>query len=277
MNTNNPFSLVPALALVLAAAGGSVAAQENAPPNPLLTRPGWEIGGQISRYKYEEPASPGFGGMNLKGDRVGIVGAYTITAANRVFTRIDGRVSYGSLKYSSGGTGTMDDVPDWTGEIRAVIGRDYLLGGGDYSLSPYAGLGYRYLYDDLRGYSSTGAAGYQRYSQYVYIPLGLTARVRAGERWMLAPTVEYDVFLSGRQRSQLSDTGLGLPDVTNDQDSGYGYRAYLMLENGKWAFGPWLSYWKVKDSNVVSIGGGLGVMEPENWTREYGVEFRYRF
>lgn len=263
--------------MALAAAGGAVAAQETAPPGPLLTRPGWELGGQISHYKYEEPASPGFGGMNLKGNRVGVVGAYTFTAPSRVYGRIDGRVSYGSLKYSSGGTGTMDDVPDWTAEVRAVLGRDYLLGSGSNSLSPYLGLGYRYLYNDLRGYSSTGAAGYQRYSTYVYIPVGLTARFRAGERWTFTPTVEYDVFLSGRQKSQLSDTGLGLPDVTNDQDHGYGYRVYLMFENGRWAIGPWMSYWKVKDSNVVPIGGGLGVMEPENWTREYGLEFRYRF
>ena len=276
MKTTDPATLTLALALALGAVRGAVAAQEATPPDPLLTRPGWEIGGQISHYKYEEPASPRFGGMNLKGDRAGIVGAYTITSANRVYGRIDGRISYGSLKYSSGETGTMDDVPDWTSEVRAVIGRDYVI-GGSYSLSPYIGLGYRYLYDDLRGYSSTGAAGYQRYSQYFYVPVGLTARFRAGERWMFAPAVEYDVFLSGRQKSQLSEASLGLPDVTNEQDHGYGYRAYLMFENGRWALGPWLSYRKIKDSNVVSIGGGLGVMEPENWTREYGVEVRYRF
>jgi hypothetical protein len=264
------------LASVAAFVTGAAPAQETAPSDPLLTRRGWEVGGQISHYRYEEPAFPGFGGMDLKGDRGGIVGAYTITSANRVYGRIDGRVSYGSLKYTSGMTGSMDDVPDWIGEVRAVIGRDYLV-GGNYSLSPYIGLGYRYLYNDLRGYSSTGAAGYQRYSQYVYIPVGLTARFRTGERWTLAPTVEYDAFLGGRQKSQLSDTGLGYNDVTNDQDHGYGYRVYLMLENGRWSFGPWLHYWKIKDSDVVPIGLGRVGMEPENSTREYGVELRYRF
>lgn len=264
------------LASAAALATGAAPAQETAPSDPLLTRPGWEVGGQISHYRYEEPAFPGFGGMNLKGDRGGIVGAYTATRADRVYGRIDGRVSYGLLKYTSGTTGTLDDVPDWIGEVRVVIGRDYLP-GGNYSLSPYIGLGYRYLYNDLRGYSSTGAAGYQRYSQYVYVPVGLTARFRAGERWTLAPTVEYDVFLGGRQKSQLSDTGLGYYDVTNDQDRGYGYRVYLMAENGRWSFGPWLHYWKIRDSDVVPIGLGRVGMEPENSTREYGVELRYRF
>jgi hypothetical protein len=42
---------------------------------------------------------------------------------------------------------------------------------------PYAGLGFRYLYNDLRGTSSTGAIGYRRESHYFYVPLGVTLRV----------------------------------------------------------------------------------------------------
>jgi hypothetical protein len=214
--------------------------------------------------------------MNLKGNQVGAVGAYTFTSPNRVYSRIDLRAAYGKLKYESQGTGTLDDVPDWIVEARAVIGRDYLR-GESIALSPYIGLGYRYLYNDLRGYSSTGAVGYQRYSHYVYIPVGLTARFRTGERWVVAPTVEYDAFLGGRQYSQLSDTGIGYSDASNRQHDGRGYRASLMLESGHWAFGPWLQYWKIKDSDIVPIGLGKAALEPANWTREYGVELRYRF
>lgn len=256
-------------AALLAAVSGTAPAQETAPSNPLLTRRGWEVGGQIANYQYEEP-----GLMNLKGNRIGAVGAYTFTSPNRVYSRIDLRSSYGSLKYQ--GSGTLDDVPDWIFETRAVIGRDYLTGDSA-ALSPYIGLGYRYLYNDLRGYSSTGHVGYQRVSQYLYVPVGLTARFRTGERWVVAPTVEYDAFLGGRQYSQLSDTGIGYSDATNKQKHGYGYRAYLMLESGHWAFGPWFYYWNIKDSDVVSIGLGTVAMEPANWTREYGVELRYRF
>jgi hypothetical protein len=212
--------------------------------------------------------------MKLTGERVGAVGAYTSIGPNRVFGRVDMRVSYGALKYD--GSGTLDNVPDWLAEVRAVIGRDYLT-GERIALSPYIGLGYRYLYDDLRGYSSTSAVGYRRYSQYLYIPIGLTARIRSGERWVLAPTLEYDAFLGGRQVSKLSDTGIGYSDATNHQDHGRGYRASLMLETGRWAFGPWMNYWKIDDSDTVYVGLGTYAMEPENWTREYGVELRYRF
>jgi hypothetical protein len=257
------------LAVLLAAVSGAAPAQQTQKPDPLLTRPGWEVGGQIASYRYEEP-----GLMNLEGTRAGVVGAYTFASPNRVYGRIDLRSSYGSLKYE--GSGTLDDVPDWIFEARAVVGRDYLVGGGA-AISPYIGLGYRYLYNDLRGYSSTGAVGYQRVSQYLYVPVGLTARFRTGERWVLAPTVEYDAFLGGRQHSQLTDTGIGYSDADNTQKHGYGYRAYLMLESGHWAFGPWLHYWNIKDSDIVPIGLGAAAMEPANWTREYGVELRYRF
>ena len=267
MRTRHRWTLILTSAAALVT--GAAPAQDTAPANPLLTRRGWEVGGQVSKYHYEEP-----GFMNLKGNQAGAVGAYTFTSPNRLYSRIDLRASYGKLKYE--GSGTLDDVPDWIVEARAVIGRDYLRGEG-IALSPYVGLGYRYLYNDLQGYSSTGAVGYRRYSHYVYVPLGLTARFRAGVRWVVAPTVEYDAFLGGRQYSQLTDTGIGYSDASNTQKHGYGYRAYLMLENGRWAFGPWLHYWKIKDSDTVPIGLGKAALEPANWTREYGVELRYRF
>ena len=270
MKNKHSWMLVLAAALPAALSAAAVA-QETAQSNSLLTPGGWEFGGQVSHYRYEEPNF-----MKLKGEQAGIVGAYTFTSLNRVYTRIDLRVAYGSLDYDSVSTGSLDNVPNWLGEARVVIGRDYLP-RGSYALSPYIGFGYRYLYNDLRGYTTTGAAGYRRYSRYYYIPTGVTARFRAGESWVIAPTAEYDWFLAGRQRSKLSDTGLGLPDVTNDQNNGRGYRASLMFEKGRWAFGPWFNYWKIKDSNVVSIGAGVGVLEPENWTKEFGVDLRYRF
>jgi opacity protein-like surface antigen len=257
------------LATVLLVATSTAAAAQTGQPDPLLTRRGWEVGGQISKYQYEEPDF-----AKLTGNQGAVVGAYTFTSPNRVYSRIDGRVAYGSLKYE--GSGTMSDVPNWIAEVRALVGRDFLV-SENVALSPYIGLGYRYLYNDLRGYTSTGAVGYQRYSHYVYAPVGVTLRMRTGGQWVITPTLEYDAFFGGRQYSQLSDTGLGYSDASNDQDTGRGYRASLMVENGHWSFGPWLQYWNIKDSNTVPVGLGFVAMEPANWTREYGLELRYRF
>ena len=258
-------------AVLIAAVSGAAVAQETTQPNPLLYRRGWEAGGQVANYRYEEPNF-----MKLSGGRIGGVGAYTFTTPSRVYTRIDMRASYGLLDYESRGSGTQDDIPDFITEARVVVGRDYLAGEG-VALSPYIGLGYRYLYNDLSGYSSTGAVGYERYSHYVYVPIGITMRFRAAERLVIAPTLEYDWFLRGRQESYLSNTGIGYADATNTQKDGYGYRAYLMFETRRWALGPYTHYWKIKDSDLVYIGLGRYAQEPENTTREYGVEFRWRF
>jgi hypothetical protein len=262
------------------------------PPSLLLTRSGWEAGLQASRYEYEEPNLPenslnggGVTSVKLTGNRGGAVGAYTFTNAQRWFTRIDLRVSYGSLKYE--GTGTQYGEKDWITEGRVAAGRDFLL-GSSVSLSPYLGLGFRYLYNDGRGTATFNGKtyhGYERYSSYVYAPIGITMRLRGGERWVFAPTLEYDAFIQGRQVSKLSDAGVvqvgsfvgTLPDAVNNQSNGYGYRAYLMFESDRWAFGPWLHYWSIKDSEVAEVTPNLGFREPANWTREYGVELRYHF
>jgi hypothetical protein len=275
---SRPVSAAALLTIIATA----VSAQNAAPrQNLLLTRPGWELGAQVSKYEYKEPATADFGGMSLEGPRIGAVGAYTGTAPNLTYGRIEGRVSYGWLDYESGNTGTSSNVPDWTAEVRVVAGKDFLFGERT-ALSPYIGLGYRYLFNDLQGYSTTGHVGYRRYSQYWYIPIGLTMRMRAGDQWVFAPTVEYDAFVGGKQKSMLSDVAPGAPDLTNDQERGRGYRVSLMVEGRRWSFGPWLHYWKIKDSEVVflgfdSMGRPVGGLEPDNSTLEYGLEFRYRF
>jgi hypothetical protein len=256
------------IAAVLIASSSIAIAQQ---PDPLATRNGWELGAQVASYDYLEPDF-----AELSGTRLGLSAAWTLSRSG-LFEKFDVRASYGRLKYQ--GSGTMTGVPDLILEARAVAGMDWI--GTSASLSPYLGLGYRYLYDDLRGYGSTGAAGYRRYSNYVYAPVGFTARFRLGNGWVLAPTLEADVFLQGKQKSKLSDTGLGYIDVTNHQNSGRGHRAAFMVEKDKWAFGIWTHYWHISDSDVQFSGVVGGVphfgQEPENYTRESGLELRYRF
>jgi hypothetical protein len=50
-----------------------------------------------------------------------------------------------------------------------------------------------------------------------------------------------------------------------------------MFERDKLAVGPYLHYWHIQDSDLQPIGGGFSGLEPENFTREYGLELRYRF
>ena len=256
------------VALLLAISSAAIA-QISPEPNPLATRRGFELGAQLAQYHYEEPSFAQF-----TGSRAGIVGAYTFTRANGMFFRADARGSYGSLKYQ--GSGTQDSVPDLIVEARAVAGMDFPSGSG-VSLSPYLGVGYRHLYNDSRGYTSTNAAGYRRYSNYLYAPVGMTIRFDLGQRWVLAPSFETDIFIRGKQKSRLSDANVGFNDVTNTQKHGYGWRASLMVEKDHLAFGAWMHYWDIKNSDVQPVGLGQSGLEPANWTRESGIEFRYRF
>ncbi len=262
-----------AVAAVLSAVCPAAFAQDGR--DPLLTRPGLEVGAQAAHYHYEEPDV-----AKLIGLRAGGVGAFTLTQGGAFF-KADGRLSLGSLNYQ--GSGTRSNIPDLIFEVRVVAGTDLQAGEG-VVLSPYAGLGYRYLYNDFRGYTRSGGilyVGYRRYSNYLYAPVGFTMRIRVGDGWVLAPTLEADVFLRGMQVSKASDTNLGYIDVTNTQDKGRGHRVYLMLEKDHLAIGAWTHYWHIGDSDLQFGGVVQGVPrflhEPENYTREIGVEVRYRF
>lgn len=236
--------------------------------DPLATRGGWELGLQGSAYEYEEPDF-----ALLEGERLGATLSHTFLGPDYIHSRIEGRYSYAELDYT--GSGTLRDVPDHILELRAIAGRDYR--AGRFVWVPYAGLGYRYLYNDLRGVTSTGQIGYRRKSRYYYVPLGVALRVPMGERWVFAPQIEYDAFAHGKQRSYLGDTGLGFNDVTNHQRRGRGARGQLAFEGPRWSLSVWAHYWNIKDSDIQPIGLGLAGQEPANRTRESGVELRYRF
>lgn len=266
MNTHQ--LLLFAGAVVMARCAYAADAQSNG--DFVGTRPGWEVAFQMSDYRYSEPDLD----VKIWGPRVGLTAAYTRTNTDNWFVKIDGRVGYGSLKYE--GSGTQNSVPDLVFEARGYFGKDFFPLHG-VSLSPYAGFGFRYLYNDLRGPTSTGAVGYRRYSKYFYVPLGLISRFNVSGKWSVSPTIEYDYFITGTQESRLTDTGIGLGDGYNEQSKGYGYRLSLMLEKDAWAFGPWLHFWSIDDSDIVPIGFGLVALEPKNETREYGIELKYRF
>ena len=83
--------------------------------------------------------------------------------------------------------------------------------------------------------------------------------------------------MHGVQRSYLSDTGLGYPDVSNQQNSGYGVRASLAYERGGWSIGPFINYWRIQASRASFISSTGYVYEPTNRTEEYGAQLKYRF
>lgn len=117
------------------------------------TQSGSEFGVSLGSYRYEEP-----GLMSLQGLKGGFDLRITRTHFDRhTFLRGELRYAGGTVDYTSNGTGSSSGEPDWYFEGRALIGNDWLLKSA--TLSSYAGLGYRFLFNDGRGITSTGPAG----------------------------------------------------------------------------------------------------------------------
>ncbi|MDP3628332.1 MAG: hypothetical protein Q8S12_17245 [Hydrogenophaga sp.] len=246
---------------------------------PLQTTTGAEIGIQVSSYRYEEDRNGSFF-MSLDGKKLGLSGSFTQTYGDRWFWGGDARYASGNADYASASTGSKSANPDSYVDARLTFGRDFDV--GDQVLAPYTGLGYRYLSSDLRGYSTTGAAGYRRTSNYIYLPLGVTHRFRMGPDARFATTFEYDYLLQGMQRSYMTDIPSGGydRDLNNLQRRGYGLRLDMAYETDRWSAGVFYHYWNIADSDIgVYTAPGLvySGYEPHNITREAGVQVKVRF
>lgn len=235
----------------------------------------WEAGTEISHITYDEPDV-----MEEKGTMYGLVGSYTYRDSMLLKTELRG--SWGEVDYSN--SGTMNDIDNYMLEFRT-------LGGYDFSafetavISPYIGLGYRYLNDDAKGTTSTGALGYERESNYYYSPIGIMADIELSDEWFLGLTAEYDYFWKGIQKSHLSDANPNFNDVENDQNEGYGCRGSVQLtkkgEKVDFIIEPFVRYWNIKeseDSNITYAGVIVGYgYEPKNTSTEYGLRLTARF
>lgn len=246
-----------------------------AEPLFLETQTGKDIGLSLSSYNYQEP-----GYMSLQGAKAGL-DLHVVRVSeddDRLIFRGDLRFAAGTVDYSSNSTGSASGEPDWYIEARALVGKDRAI--QDAVISPYAGLGYRYLFNDGRGITSNGYGGYRRQSNYIYLPVGVIHRIALDDQARLESTLEYDQLLAGKQVTSLSDLGAGYSDATNNQSSGYGLRFSVMYQKSKWMIGPYASYWNIGQSDIVyGIQNGVltGLVEPANNTVEFGVKASQQF
>lgn len=211
-----------------------------------------------------------FGGVTLEGR----------LKSDRWQLRGELRYAWGEMDYS--GSGTANGIDDTVFEGRALLAHVFPTGDGRQFI-PYVGFGYRRLEDNFGGVTtSTGALGYDRISQYYYIPIGLESILPLGRGWHLKPTIEFDYFLKGTQTSRLSTVLAGLSDLENDQGSGYGLRGSLTFASTilrtPVEFGPFIRYWNIDESDVATISfRGRTVargLEPANETFEAGLALK---
>ena len=162
----------------------------------------------------------------------------------------------------------------------------------------FAGLGYRHLSNGIAGIS-----GY-RTEDYLYLPLGITARTRVASQGTLGFTLEYDHLIHGWQTTRDSQLGSGevpatptapaftiegFSDISFDQHSGWALRASARYRFTKhWSVEPFYVYWNVDASRVnyetvaftvngVTAVERFGAYEPDNFTHEFGVKLAFSF
>ena len=181
-------------------------------------------------------------------------------------------------------SGKLDGIPDQQWELRTLLGYDFAV-DSTFFITPYIGLGYRFLRDDSSGkISTTGARGYNRESNYWYSPAGIVLIKILPEGWTLAANAEFDYLWTGKQKTDLSDVSPALPDVENGQDQGYGLRGSIWVEKKftytSVLFEPFIRYWHISQSDfVIAVGPGSIVagIEPKNNTTEIGARIAIKF
>ncbi|MBF0593638.1 MAG: hypothetical protein HQL22_01575 [Candidatus Omnitrophica bacterium] len=220
--------------------------------------------------------------------------------------RLEGRLAAGLVKYEGlladtdtgdiVGTETATNIKDWVGELRALVSKRVPI-GDNVQVAPYSGVGYRYLKDahgSIPPMNSDGMnvlSGYDRESNYFYIPIGADIKLQCKNGWGLGLNLEYDHLIEGKQRShleQLKDTNgttYGFSTVENTQKKGFGVRGSVKiskeLANNKLSIyaEPYYRYWSIDQSDLQPTSGTLGGKpkndswyEPKNETQEVGLQ-----
>jgi len=262
-------------------------------PSDVITRVNSvDLGSEIFYYRYEEPSPVG---IKNQGPMYGFYANYAYRpAAPNFFNNFLTNVYFLQARYASSrvleysGDGTIKNKHDEADEFRGLIGKDYYL-GTDSMVTPYFGFGYRYLIDHGNGETNgLGQYSYDRKSHYYYLPLGVDVVINLPDNWEVDPNVEYDILLSGYQKSFFSDgdqfTGFNNPDVVDHQDHGFGVRGSVkFLKRGPMVdfyVEPYVRFWNIDQSKTEAavVDGSLGGwVEPKNNTLEIGSKFGIQF
>lgn len=183
-----------------------------------------------------------------------------------------GQATFGYADYS--GSGTMANQPTSIYQLQVESPHTEWVKG--YQISP--GLGYRYLYNDARGTTSTNYSGYRRTSEYLFASLGVERPF--GENWRATATGYY--LLTGRQTSNLFDVGGNYATqgpLQNTQRHGFGWKAGICKTYQALDFCSNFEYWQIGASDTysfVSSSSRYTIYEPANHTKSFQFTVNYK-
>ncbi len=249
----------------------------------FLKRHSIELGAETYSFLYEEPGDiedkSDFGGFY--GGSVSYIYRWWVPASadepllkdNRGSLRGEFRYDTGEADYdghlSDGTPYKVNDIEYNTIDGRILIGLDSLNKNWLASLS--TGVGYRYSNDD----SSFDPNGYERNTNYIYIPLAYQIDSKFVNNWAIGCKLEADLVTWGEQKRDFS-----IADVTNEVSNGWGLRASIRLQNrtpvGIFMLEPFIRYWDIGKSDRKVVNS-VNYVAPENDTTELGVQVVWKF
>jgi len=284
----------------------------------VATPAGHELMFGVGYYDYVEPGDTS---ISIHGPKfnAGYTGTMSLNPDQHWFLQADAQGLFGSTTYdgwcspfliipnSASPNGYALDFgdpspcsesgdKDWYLEGRALVGKDFI--GQTWGWSPEIGLGVRHLSN-----GTNGVAGY-RTDDYLYLPVGITARTIVGSHRTLSFNLEYDQLLHGWQRTHDSQLGGGdvpatptapaftidgFSDISFDQHSGWALRGRAAFQiTRQWSVEPEYTHWNVSASPVnyetatftvhgVTAHQQVGFYEPLNTTNEFVVKLGFRF
>lgn len=267
--------------MVVALTSGQMAGATDFGKNSIPTRDSHAIGLLGASYSYQEPSL----GVNMHALNVGLEYQRTkIFSQDRFFV---GEFAYATGPDNYSGSGNLV-IPKYYIDLKLSLGKDIFY--DTYVLSPYIGVGYRFLNQAGGGLlTSTDHYMYDRRSTYVYVPVGFRRRIAMQTGATVETRLEYDFLVAGNQFSGLSvannngytDAG----DVNNRQTTGYGLHASFMYQRPDgWSFGPYWKYWNISTSDSATwtykkngTAYSVSAWEPANTTDEFGFKAMYKF
>jgi hypothetical protein len=284
----------------------------------LATPTGHEANVSFGSYNYVEPGTTS---ISIHGPKFGgeYTGTLSLSRSRHWFAKANARGTLGNTAYdgwcypflivpdNSSPNGYALDVgdstpcsetgnKDWYLETRGLFGKDFI--GRSWSVSPETGMGFRHLSNgipDVPGY---------RTDDYLYLPIGVTARTRVTSHHTLSFNLEYDFLLHGWQTTRDSELGGGtLPatptapaftingfsDISFHQHSGWAIRASAKYQWTRLvSVEPAYIHWNVSASpvsyetatftvNGITAQEQFGAIEPLNHTNEFAIKLGFHF
>jgi hypothetical protein len=266
-------SLMAALSSMAHAQTAPIPASEPSAPPPATqaaTGPLWQWSTSAGYNHYREPSID----MQLRGPELGLhLRASQLPHLPR--WQAEGEV-LGSLQRYDSPSGQLNNVENVETRWRLLY---QIWPQGEHGL--FVGPAVHTLYNDLRGITNRGAAGYQRESLGLWLALQWRQPLSADGALSSLSNLELDAggLLRARHNSYLSQANRNYPDIGNTQRKGLYVQAKLGFKAENLLLQPFVRYTHLEDSEVTTVAlkgntltGTLTGVEPASGRWQLGLQ-----